>query len=138
MDEDGAAMWQAYALRKRAERLAEAACVWSAFAGAGGGPDTVVAIDFVHLSPVAARAETLRAQLAENYAVEMQSAAHDYWLVKGTTRPYGANLTADSHVDWVRFMCDVAEGHGCVFSTWSIAAPGLGLVVNSEDFETGA
>jgi hypothetical protein len=131
------AVWQDYAQRKRAERMAEAARVWEALVAAGGTPETVLAVDFVHFGTTPAQAEALHDQLAQNYSVTVESGPNGYALVKGTTRPYGITLTRADHLDWVGFMCDVAQSHGCVFSTWSLAAPSLGATVSSEAFEAG-
>ena len=32
-------------------------------------------------------------------------------------------MTEQRYVDWVSFMCDVAQSHGCVFSTWHLTDP---------------
>lgn len=137
MDRDGDAMWKAYLQRKRGERLSEAARAWRAFEAAVAGADTVVAIDFVHLCPDRGRADALCTQLSAHYAVGLEPSTDGYWLAKGTTRPYGVGLCEARHCAWVEFMCDVAESHGCVFSTWSIDVPSRGLVVRSEAFERG-
>ena len=135
MNASDQAVWQDYVQRKRAERMSEAAQVWQALVAAGGTPETVLAIDFVHFGQMPAQAEALRGQLAQNYSASVESGPDGYWLVKGTTRPYGITLTAADHLDWVGFICDAAQSHGCVFSTWSLAAPSLGATFSSEAFE---
>lgn len=129
--------WDEYRQRKRAERLFEADQVWSALAAGGADSETVLAIDFVHFGGSQAQIERLGQQLAENCTVTTEPGPSGYWLLKGTTRPYGVTLSATDHLAWVEFMCDVAADHGCVFSTWSLSAPSLDLTINSETFEGG-
>lgn len=135
METEAQNAWAEYVQRKRAERLYEAEQVWSTLVAGGVDAETVLAIDFVHFGPSAVHVENLRAELAENCTVTTESSSDGYWLLKGTTRPYGVTLTAEDHRAWVDFMCDVAASHGCVFSTWSLNAPGLDLTVTSEAFE---
>ncbi|MFP7723626.1 hypothetical protein [Lysobacter sp. A3-1-A15] len=130
--------WDEYVQRKRTERLSEAVQVWSALVAGGVDAETVLAIDFVHFGPSQARVENLRGELAENCTVTTESGSDGYWLLKGTTRPYGVTLSADDHLAWVDFMCQVASSHGCVLSTWSLNAPSLDLIVSSEDFDGGS
>lgn len=138
MDSDAEAIWLQYAERKRAERLSEAGHVWSALVAAGGGDDTVLAVDFVHFGPSEAQVAALSRQLSENYTVTMERGPGAYWLLKGTTRPYRTTLSALDHASWVGFMCDVADSYGCVFSTWSLGAPALALSFSSEAFACGS
>lgn len=137
MDVETRPEWDEYQRRKRGERLFEADQVWAALVAAGVGPETVLAIDFVHFGPSRAHVDGLAKKLAENCTVTMEPGTGDYWLLKGTTRPYGVTLSAADHIAWVEFMCDVAADFGCVFSTWSLDAPSLGLTVGSEAFEGG-
>ena len=90
------------------------------------------ALDFVLFSPSRESAGPLCSDLAEHYAVEVVPGTQGYWLVKGTTRPYGSNLTQDQHMEWVVFMADLARSHGCVFSTWSFEVPSMGRRFDSE------
>lgn len=138
MDGEAQRMWVEYRQRKRAERLSEADQVWSALAAGGVNAETVLAIDFVHFGPSQAHVEGLRQELAENCTVTTEAEPDGYWLLKGTTRPYGLTLSAADHIAWVDFMCNVAASHNCVFSTWSLSAPSLGLTVSSEAFEGGS
>ena len=135
METDAQNTWAEYVQRKRAERLYEADQVWSALVAGGVDSETILAIDFVHFGPSEERVENLRAELAENCTATTESGPDGYWLLKGTTRPYGVTLTAEDHRAWVEFMCEVASSHGCVFSTWSLNAPALDLTVTSEAFE---
>jgi hypothetical protein len=138
MDDQNRATWLDYAQRKRAERLAEADAVWRALEAAGGNAETVLAVDFVHFGPTQAHVNGLREQLSENYTVATEQGPQGYWLLKGTTRPYGITLSPADHLAWVGFLCDVAESHGCVLSTWSLTAPALSLTVSSEAFDVGS
>jgi hypothetical protein len=138
MDAEAEAMWFQYAQRKRAERLSEANQVWNALVAGGAGAETVLAVDFVSFGPSQAQIESLRQQLAENYTVTSECGPDEYWLLKGTTRPYGITLSAADHLNWVGFMSDVAASHGCVFSTWSLSVPSLSLTISSEAFEGGS
>ena len=137
MEPDSQTVWAEYVQRKRAARLAEAEQVWSALVAGGADAETVLAIDFVHFGPSKPGAEKLAEQLAENCTVALEDGPDGYWLIKGTTRPYGVTLSAEDHLAWVDFMCEVSASHGCVFSTWSLSAPTLDLSVQSEAFECG-
>lgn len=138
MDGEAQRILVEYEQRKRAERLSEADQVWSALVAAGVDAETILAIDFVHFGPSQAHVENLREQLAENCTVATESGSDGYWLLKGTTRPYGVTLSAEDHLAWVDFMCLVASSHGCVFSTWSLSAPSLNITISSEAFEGGS
>ncbi|HZH44589.1 MAG TPA: hypothetical protein VEY50_10960 [Lysobacter sp.] len=132
------ATWNAYYDRKRNERLQEADAVWRRLAAAGVSEDTVLVIDFTHFGADRTHAEALAQQLSEHYATSLEPGPDGYWLVKGTTRPYGVSLTEDQHRDWVDFMCDAARPHGCVFSTWTVDVHPHGPRVSSEGVtETG-
>lgn len=137
MDQAQEAIWTEYLQRKRAERLREADQLWDAFEQAGGGDASVLAIDFVHVSPLRERADSIQSQLSENYAVTLEPASDGYWLVKGTTRPYGNTLSRASHSAWVEFMCDVAESHGAFFSSWGLECPAHGITLSSEGLDGG-
>lgn len=135
MNDDARRTWDEYRRRKRAERLAEADQVWQALVAGGAGEQTLLAIDFVHFGPSEANVEGLRRELAENCSATTEPGPDGYWLLRGTTRPYGVTLGPDDHLAWVDYMCHVAASHGCVFSTWTLSAPALGLVVSSESFD---
>lgn len=132
MDSAGQDVWRDYARRKREERLAEAGQVWQALVAAGGGAETVLAIDFVCFGSEHADVEGLRRHLAENCTVTTAPGPAGYRLLQGTTRPYGVTFSETEHLDWVTFMCDVAQDHGCVFSTWTLSDPSSSLTVSSE------
>lgn len=138
MDSTSEQVWRDYARRKLDERLAEAEVVWASLVAAGVTDETVLAVDFVAFGPTPAHAEALRDRVAEHYTITLDPGPDGYMLVKGTTRPYGITLGEQLHRDWVRFMCEVSQEHGCTFSTWSLTAPSLGIGANSEDVEAGA
>ena len=138
MDNEAQRMWHEYEQRKRAERLSEAGHVWNAICAGGADSETLLAIDFVHFGSSQANVDGLQQELAENCTATVEPGPDGYWLLKGTTRPYGVTLSAADHLAWVEFMCDVAKHHGCVFSTWSLHAPSLDLTVSSEAFEGGS
>ena len=129
-------IWSDYYARKRAQRLQEAAGMWQILLSGGATEDTVIAIDFVHFGTKRDDIEHLAQQLSENYAVEVSHGSDGYWLVKGTSRPNGLAFTQDQHMAWVQFMCDVAQSYGCVFSTWLLDAPSIGVSASSEAAES--
>ena len=81
--------------------------------------DTDLVLDFAFFTQDEAGAIGIRKQLSENYEMSI-SKDGDYWHIKGTSRPYAVNLTTEQHLDWVKFMHNVALSYGCIFSSWSI------------------
>ena len=133
--QDPQATWSEYLARKKSDRLAEAQAMRQHMQGAGVGAESVLAMDFLHFGPGQEQAQALAAQLREHYTVKVSADARPgYWLVEGTTRPYGVTLEGSQLVDWADFMADVAQSHGCVFSSWTVEAPALGARFRSEDF----
>lgn len=131
--EDPQQVWEGYYGRKKSQRLQEATELWRQMESAGVVSDTVLALDFVHFGQSQNDAEALANQLSENYEMEVVESEKDgYWLVKGTTRPYGIEMTEEQHLGWVEFMTDVANSYACVFSTWAIEAPALRANFHSE------
>ncbi len=125
--------WTDYYSRIKARRLTEAGLLWSELERAGVSGDATVTLDFRHFSNVREDADALADQLSEHYDVEVVAAAdEDYWLIVGTTRPQTVELSADQHLGWVEFMADVAQSHACVFSSWSLDSPSLGVTFKSE------
>lgn len=134
--QDSQEAWDEYYQRKKAERLHEAAVLDLSMRSAGVTDETALAIDFVHFSSSRPNIEMLAEQLSENYTIEVvQTDDQDAWLARGTTRPYGINLSQEQHLTWVGFMADVAASCACVFSTWLIEAPSLKLSFNSEHID---
>lgn len=137
--EDPQKTWDEYYERKKAELLREAAALDASMRSAGVTEETTLALDFVHFGASRSNVEALAEQLSENYAMEVvQADDQDTWLARGTTRPYGINLSQEQHFDWVGFMAEVARSYSCVFSTWLLEAPSLGLSFNSEHVDGDA
>jgi hypothetical protein len=131
--DDPETVWREYYALKREERLQEAAVLWSAMQAAGVGAETVLAVDFLHIASAEENARALETQLSENYQMEVAASGEEgYWVIRGTTRPYGITLGHTQLLDWVGFMSDVAQSYACVFSTWSAEAPALGRKFESE------
>ena len=137
--QDAERQWREYYERKKAQRLEEAAALSQQMADAGLTDDSVLALDFLHFGQGEEDAAALANQLSENYEVEVVPSQEDgYWYVKGTTRPYGVTLTEEQHSNWVEFMADVAQSHACVFSTWTLESPSLGVKFESERVESAS
>ena len=138
MNRDAEEMWTAYYARMKQRRLSEATKIWSEMQRAGISAETTLALDFSHFASQRADAESLAAQLSENYEIEVSAEPQSgYWFVNGTTRPYGVSLDEEQHKSWVEFMADVARSHSCVFASWVLEAPALGRAFRSEDIEPG-
>lgn len=131
--------WRKYYASKKAQRIAEAAILWEQMRNAGVTGETVLALDFLHFGQSEENATALAKQLSESYQVEVIAVPEPgYWYVKGTTRPYGITLSEEQHSGWVVFMADVAQSYDCVFSTWSLDAPSLGVKFESERVESAS
>jgi hypothetical protein len=130
---DAQAVWNQYYLDIKARRIAEAECLWAEMAAARVTNETVLVLDFLHISNVRKDADDLALQLSENYGIEVMPADLGYWHVRGTTRPDGIVLAEDQHLAWVEFMADVARSYACVFSSWALEAPSLGKKFDSQD-----
>jgi len=129
--------WEEFYSRKKMQRAEEANSLWQMMEARGVTEETVLALDFVHFSNSPENAKELSDQLSENYEMVIsQNHDEDYWLIKGTTRPHGINLSKEQHLAWVEFMADVAQSYACVFSTWSFEVPSLNASFRSEDFES--
>ena len=135
--DDAQKTWADYQQRKKQERLAEAPQVWKQLRAAGATDETILALDFVHFGSSRSPVEALARQLSEHYEVKIKADETNsgYCLLEGTTRPYGVTLTEQAHLQWVEFMADVAQSHGCVFSRWVVEAPSL--KVRSESDRAG-
>ena len=137
--EDPQNTWDEYYKNKKTQRLEEALAMWQQMENAGVTEETVIAIDFVHFGNNIEDVKALAEQLSENYKVEVsQDKNEKYWLVNGTTRPTGVNISKEQHLGWVEFMSDVAQSYACVFSTWALEAPVLNINVRSEDIESAS
>ena len=81
-------------------------------------------MDFTFFSDDKDSAEKLVKALSENYTAEFVPDKKDgYWLIKGTTRPYGNEFTKDQWFGWVDFMTTLGFANNSVFSTWSVYDP---------------
>ncbi|MEM7316356.1 MAG: hypothetical protein AAF497_24755 [Planctomycetota bacterium] len=133
--EDPQATWDDYYKRVRARRDAEAKQLFAAMRENGVTRDSILYLDFRHFSSEKPNADNLAKQLSDNYDIKV---THDdqshYWYVDGTTRPDAISLTESQCVDWVTFMADVAESHGCVFSTWRLTDTTNNKCWSSETF----
>ena len=125
MTDDAQQTWTDYYARIRRRRIAEAQILHSQMAADGVSDDTVLALDFLHFGPVEQDVRDLAEQLSENYAMTVSPREDgEYWNASGTTRPEGVDgMNLQRCVDWVTFMCDVANSYGCVFSTWRLTDP---------------
>ena len=124
--------WDEYYSRIKDRRLEEAKSIWFKMEAEGVKEDTVLALDFFHFSQSKNDLTELRDQLSENYEVSIEEGNEDYYYLKGTTRPYGIELSKESFEDWIDFMCDVSQSYACVFSTWTIEASSLEMTWTNE------
>lgn len=123
MPDDPQRIWEEYYQRIRRRRIREAEILHAQMSGDDVTDSTVLAIDFRHFSRDEDSILGLAAQLSEHYATTITRCETDnrYWQLDGTTRPDCIDgMTRQRCVDWVSFMCDVAQSHGCVFSTWQL------------------
>jgi len=117
-------------------RIEEARLLWQTMKSEGFTEDTVAALDFVFFSDSHEQATQLIAQLSENYSLELSAAPEPgYFLIKGTTRPYGNEFTYQQWMDWVAFMVGVGFTHNSVFSAWSVYSPKTKKTWSSEAVE---
>ena len=118
-------IWTDYYAGLRRRRIAEAQILHSRMAADGVTDDTILALDFMHFGSVEEDVRRLAKQLSENYSMTVTRGGDaDYWNADGTTRPDGiVGMNPQRCADWVKFMCDVANSYGCVFSTWTLTDP---------------
>ncbi len=136
-DEEAQQIWQDYYGRIKSRRLAEAEIMWSEMVSRGIISDTVLVFDFVAFCADETGARYLQAQLTESYTVGLEyDPGQSVWLVDGTARPTDVTLDETGFMAWISFMADVTAQYGCVFSTWSIEAPRLNVIFESELIET--
>jgi len=115
-------IWTDYYARIRGRRIAEAEFISSQLAADGVTADSVLALDFMHFGTVENDVRQLSDQLSENYTVNVHlSDDGKTWIADSTTRPYGVDgMIGTQLLQWVEFMCDVANSYACVFSTWKL------------------
>ncbi len=137
--EDPQKTWEEYYKSKKIQRMEEATKLWALISESEINDETILALDFLHFGTSEENIKELATQLSENYGMEVVSGKEEgYWYAKGTTRPHGLTLTKEQHSGWVEFMSDVAQSYACVFSTWSLEAPSLGLKYDSEKIESAS
>lgn len=138
MSEDPQQIWDDYYRRIRRRRVREAQILHALMAEDGVKDSTVLALDFRHFGDEEDRVRSLAAQLSENYSTKVTRSSSDdkYWLLDGTTRPDGVDeMTEVRCVDWVAFMCDVAQSYGCVFSMWHLTDPATSRTWSNEEID---
>lgn len=117
-------------------RLTEAKRLWSIMQRDGFTETTVAALDFTFFSNDKNGAENLVKALSENYAAEISKAKEEgYWLIKGTTRPYGSEFNKEQWFGWVEFMVSLGFSNNAVFSTWSVFDPKSKKTWSTEEIE---
>lgn len=118
-------------------REAEAAVLWKAMVSDGFNEASIAALDFTFFSNVKADADNLAKALSENYSVTVSHSEqdHNYWFIKGTTRPYGNQFSYVEWLGWVDFMVSIGFSNNCVFSTWVVYEPKSKKTWSSEKIE---
>ena len=134
-EQDVQKTWGDYHKKIKSRRLAEAKVINVELNENAITGETDLILDFGFFTQDETGAKGIRKQLSENYEMSI-SQDGGYWHIKGTSRPYAVNLTAEQHLRWVEFMHDVALSHGCIFSTWSITEPQGNHVWSNENIET--
>ena len=102
-------------------RVLEAEYLWKTMVSTGFCETSVAALDFTFFTNVKADAESLAKALSESYTITVSNSVQepDYWLIKGSTRPYGKQFSYAQWLAWVDFMVSVGFSNNCVFSTWA-------------------
>jgi hypothetical protein len=117
-------------------RLAEAKQLWSTMKREGFTDTTVAALDFTFFSNDKNSVDSLVKALSENYSAEAIPAKEKgYWLIKGTTRPYGNEFNEDQWFSWVDFMVSLGFSNNAVFSSWAVYDPKSKKTWSSEAIE---
>jgi hypothetical protein len=117
-------------------RLAEAKQLWAFMQSDGFTETTVAALDFTFFSNDKNGVETLVKALSENYSAETSKANEEgYWLIKGTTRPYGNEFNKEQWFGWVEYMLSLGFSNNAVFSTWSVYDPKSNKTWSTEEID---
>jgi len=137
MDQETAQqIWDDYHDRIQKRRMAEAKEINSLLVSEGITPENPLYIDFTFFTSHKENAESLKAQLSENYEIKIRK-SDDTWLIEGTTRPYVINLSPTQHVEWVEFIHSVALSYQAIFSNWVLTEPKLNKSWSSKHIDTG-
>ncbi len=127
--------WDEYHNRMKNRRLAEAKIIILELEKHYITSETDLVLDFSIFTPDEEGAKGIHDQLNENYEMFIEK-EDEYWLIKGTTRPYAVNLSSEQHLEWVEYMHDVSLSYGGIFSTWSISDPKTNSIWSNENIET--
>ncbi|MBR9728938.1 hypothetical protein ACFOD0_14655 [Shewanella intestini] len=129
--------WDDYYSRIKTRKVDEATKLWENMLKAEVSSETVFTMDFTHFCDLPEKLKELGKQLSENYELEFSDVDDKgYQFLSGTTRPYGNELSQVDFIGWVEFMCDVAQSYSCVFSSFTIESPELGLIWSNKDVES--
>jgi hypothetical protein len=117
-------------------RMAEAKQLWLQMQDDGFTETTIAALDFTFFSNDRNSVDSLVKALSENYSAEATPSNEEgYWLIKGTTRPYGNEFNNEQWFGWVEFMVSLGFSNNAVFSTWSVYDPKSKKTWSSEEID---
>jgi len=117
-------------------RTSEASKLWEIMINEGFNEKTVAALDFTFFSNDKNSAQELSQELAVDYTTEIiQSNESGYWLIKGTTRPYGNEFSKRQWMSWVDYMVSKGAVNNSTFSTWAVYEPKSKNTWSSESIE---
>jgi len=126
----------AYRQRISDRRNAEATALWKLMEKDGFTSASIAALDFLFFSDSKADAEALAKVLSISYTTGVVAADRPgYWYIKGTTRPYGSQVSREQWMSWVKYMVTVGFENNSVFSTWSAYEPKTKKTWSSESIE---
>jgi len=117
-------------------RNAEAKILWKAMEKDGFTESSTAALDFTFFSNDKNDAESLANVLSEHYtAAVTPTEQDDYWLIKGTTLPYGKEFNSTQWLGWAEYMVSIGFSNNCVFSTWAVYEPKSKKTWSSESID---
>ena len=128
--------WDQYHEKILLRRIAEAKIINTQLEESSISAETDLALDFSFFTKQESGSKGLVEQLSENYEVN-SFLKDEYWHIEVTSRPYAVNLNAEQHLDWVKFMHDVALFHGAIFSVWSLTDPKTKKQWSNENIDSG-
>jgi hypothetical protein len=138
MADDPQQIWDDYYQRIRRRRIREAQIALAHMSESGVTESTFLTFDFRHFSRDEDCIRKLASQLSEHYTttITCDESNDQYWILSGTTRPEGMDdLTEQRFMDWISFMCDVAQSHGCVFTSWHLTDPKTSQTWTNQNIE---